>query len=159
MKFNITSLFKIANRTIVTFSVFILTLSLLALFTGNVTQSISTMFQLGNKGLALSTIAQSFLISCTIAIEIFLIENYCKDWPTVYKAGLTFFAVILTAMIFIVIFDWFPINSILGWISFLASFLLFFTVSTFIMTIKVKKEDEEIQQLFNSYQKSKENKI
>ena len=65
---------------------------------------------------------------------------------------------ILPMIIYIVLFDWFPLNNILAWIGFIIAFGICLILSLSISLYITHKQDQEYQVLLKHYQKKKTQK-
>lgn len=144
---------KLGNRISVSFTIFILFISIIGPMVGNEAKDISAMFRLGSDGISFVVIAQGFfLISLISLIGLVLDEAKClKNMLHLYKFMIVLITSVLLTIGFICIFHWFPIDNIVAWIGFLISFGICVTGSTVFIIYKTKKEDQEVQKLFQSY--------
>lgn len=159
MKKVIFSVYKFCTHTFIIFSVTILTISLLALVVGESAKELSTLFALGSKGLAFSTIAQLFGMSLIITIlnEFILESKWLEKTMALWRIIIMLTAIVITVICFILMFGWFPIDNVYAWIGFALSFGSGFGISTAVMTIKTKMENQKYERSFLEYkQKHKE---
>lgn len=142
---------RIISRSLIAFAVFILVLSICAQFMGNESEILEmSLYQLGNQGIAIETIFQGFLLSLAVSCinEIVdLFHSMLVLWKTILRVVL----ITLTAVLFIIYFDWFPSDLLEAWVGFGLSFMLCFTIACCFMVYKTKKENEEYQRLFEQF--------
>ena len=106
------------------YGVMIMIFIVINLIIGNEAGSVSTLFSLGIKNLAL------------------IVRN------------ILFFATILIAITaFAVVFGWFPLDSVAAWIGFIVSFTLCAAVSAFLMRLEENAENKKMQEALNKYKK------
>ena len=75
-----------------------------------------------------------------------------------YKNILRIIIIVFITIIYIVLFDWFPLNNILAWIGFIIAFGICLILSLSISLYITHKQDQEYQVLLKHYQKKKTQK-
>ena len=155
MKDKLLDIYKFITQVLVIFSVTLLFITFNGIFLGEAAKGYSTMFRLGNKGIAFDTILQVLLSSIVISIinYVFFSEKIFKNMMTLWKSILMIISIVVAIVIFIICFEWFQINLVEAWIGFFVSFGGFFLVSTAIMVTKTKREARKYDELLVSYKK------
>lgn len=140
-------------QVLILFGVDILLLMILALVFGDGARQISNMFQLGSKGLALSTLLQFFLSSVVIISfkTLFFSDKLFKKLLTLWRTILMLFCILLSHILFIIIFHWFPFDNLYAWAGFLLGFGGGFIVCTAFMLIKTRLENRKYNELLTFY--------
>lgn len=117
----------------------------------------STLYSLGNKGIAYDTICQLGLNAFLIAllVSIIMSDRIFGKLMIVWRSIILLAAIILLIIVFIIAFDWFPIDFLPGWIGFFASFGVCFAGSTAVMLIKTKMESKKYEELLEHYKNNK----
>lgn len=113
------------------------------------------MIKLGNQGIANSTLLQFFLCAiCMSSITSFFMTDLVLKrlrflWRTIWMLS----TVTLTIIIFIILFDWFPLNSTSGWMGFVVGYLICLGGSTLVMIIKTRLESKKYEKILSEYKK------
>jgi Na+/melibiose symporter-like transporter len=74
-----------------------------------------------------------------------------------WRASLMFILSFLTAVLFSVFFQWFPLDNWEAWFGFFIAMTVSSAISIFIMFVKIKMEDKKYSMLLSNY-KAKHNK-
>jgi hypothetical protein len=150
--------FRILNQILITFSIDILILMVLATLIGDGARSMSTIYQLGSKGLASATIVQFLLSSVTIVAlrNFFLSEKLFKKLKTLQRTILMVIGILLTHIVYIILFGWFALDNYLAWISFLVLFAGGFTLGVLLMLLKIKLDNRQYDELLSQYKEMHE---
>ncbi len=129
------------------FGVTILILTVLALVCGEEAKEVSTIFALGDGGIPLSTILQFFLTSIlTTMVNIaFFSERLIKKIPLWCRTVGMLLAEVAMIILFVVVFDWFPVDMWEPWVMFSLSFGLCFCISVGITVLKEKLENQKME--------------
>lgn len=148
---------KFINDIMVIFAIDILVIMLLTFLTGEEASSISTIFQLGSQGIALTTLLEFFLSAVVISIwrQVFFSEKIFKNMMTLWRTVWMVLCVIVSICGFIVICGWFPINSVAGWVSFVVTFLICFSASIGVMILKTKWQSRKYENLLEEFKSRK----
>ena len=130
------------------FGLIMLAMMLFARIFGDGAAEISTMFQLGSRGLPLSIMVQFLGISAlTVAYNyIFLTDTIIKKLSLTLRYIFMLLSIVVTIMAFIISFQWFPIDYWQPWLMFLLGFALSFGSSVLIMTYKERYENKKMQE-------------
>lgn len=158
MNEKIPSRYQFAAQIMIIFAIEVLFVAITGKIFGNEAGIVSSMYQLGDKGIADSTIFQlllcSFIITC---ITTFLSSSkFFKNMMVVWKTVLVLALVLIVIVLFIACFKWFPLDYWQGWVGFLLSFGVCFIGSTILMIIKTKTEEKKYDELLTQYKNKKE---
>ena len=155
MENKITFKYGFINQILIIFSTGILFLTIVGGFIGDSAKKTSTMFSLGNEGLSFSVILQFLAVAVMIAAlkEFIYLGKSLKNIMTLWKTVIFLFSIIVIITGFIIVFGWFPVNNVEGWIGFFLSFGICFVISTLSMVIKTKLESRKYEELFEKYKR------
>lgn len=145
--------YNFITQVLILFAFDVLFLLMVAAIAGNKAKEVSTMFQLGSKGLALSTLLQ-FLLNAIIAISlktIFFSDKLIKNMMALWRSVFLLASVLASTILFIIIFHWFQISNLFAWISFIICFAGCFTLCSLYMIIKNKLDNRKYNKLLSSY--------
>ena len=110
---------------------------------------VSTMFRLGSEGLSMATLVQ--LLGMTFLISVYrliFMTDACNIKMSFIKRMVVFFSLaFITAVVFSIIFKWFPINSITSWIGFVVCYI----VAVYKSTAITKRENQKMQEALDKY--------
>lgn len=150
--------FRFLSQVLVTFSLDIVVLMILAAFIGEEAKNMSTIYQLGSKGLASATLAQFFLssVSITVLRNLFLSEQLFKKLNTLLRTICMVTCILLIHILYIILFGWFSLDNYLAWISFLVCFTGGFTLGLLIMLLKIKLDNRQYDELLSQYREMHE---
>ncbi len=150
--------FRLLNQVLITFSIDILILMLLATLVGDEARSMSTIYQLGSKGLASATLVQFLISSVTIVFlrNVFLSEKLFKKLSTLQRTIFMVLCMLLIHIVYIILFGWFPLDNRFAWISFLVLFTGGFTMGLLIMLLKIKLDNRQYDKLLSQYKEMHE---
>ena len=155
MENKITFKYGFLNQILIIFSTGILFLTIIGGLIGDSAKRSSTMFSLGNEGLSFSVILQFLAVAVMIAAlkEFIYSEKLLKNMMTLWKTVIFLFSIIVIIIGFIIVFGWFPVNNVEGWIGFFLSFGVCFLISTLSMVIRTKLESRKYEESFERYKK------
>lgn len=145
--------YSFLSKVLILFAVDILLLMLLASILGDEARKISPVYQLGSKGLAISTMLQ-FLLSAFLIVlfqQFYFSERIFKSMMTLWRTILLFFSVLAASVVLILVFDWFPLNDFLAWATFLILFGGGFVIGTASMIIKTRLDNKKYNELLHIY--------
>lgn len=152
------SIFAFLEEVLIEFGVSIITLCVLCLIFGEDAKGISMLFQLEDKGLAISIIFQFLLLSVLMATirgafftDIFF-HNMSEVWRTIWMLV----SIVLVIAVFVFAFDWFPINMWEPWGMFFLFFGVFFFASIMVVHGKEKMENKRMEKALERLKKREE---
>lgn len=128
------------------FAVFVM--NLFCLVFGNSAKDFSSMFALGNRGLPVETAFQFLLVSALIIglRIIFFTDMLIKKMPIWLRTICMLVSVVIIIAAFIIVFHWFPVDMWQPWAMFFICFGISFLGSYFIMAIKEKAENRQMEE-------------
>ncbi len=137
------------------FTLEVIFVSVLGAWQGDDAIMYSSFYQLGNKGLSFTTLLQLGITAITIStlIQIFLCARIFERWLLVYRVMGLLLSIVIVMIIFIIVFEWFSVDFLPGWIGFLLSFGICFLGSTAGMLIRTRKEGRKYEELLETYKK------
>lgn len=146
------------NQTLVLFAIEILLLILFAVFFGEGAKNVSTMYQFGAKGLAITTLLQFFLSAATISLlqYIFYSEKIFKRLLVILRTTYMLTCILITHILYIIIFRWFSFDNYSAWLYFLICFIGGIVIGLLFMVFKTKLENRQYDELLNNYKKQRE---
>lgn len=147
------TIFDFLTQVFVIFGVTILWLLVFCALFGEDGKAVSSIFQLGTKGIALSTVLQFLIMSVLISILRMLLftDMVIKNWSITVRTIVMFASIIVMVAIFAGVFGWFPINMLSAWIAFLVSFAICAVVSFIVSSIKEKSDNQKLQEALERF--------
>ena len=147
------TIFNYIGQVFTTFGIMILIFVALAAVVGEKVEGFGSLFELGEKGLALGTILQLLALSVIITVcqAILFTDKLIKSLSIVARNVAFYVAITVVIAAFVVIFNWFPINDFLAWIGFIISFAICSAIGVFISRMKEKAEDRKMNKALEKY--------
>ncbi|MBE5880240.1 MAG: hypothetical protein E7288_09760 [Lachnospiraceae bacterium] len=141
------TIFDFMTNVMMIFGVSVMCLLLFTFIFGENAKAVSTIFALGNKGIALQTLLQFFVSSFLITVLewMFFTDKIFKKMSLAVRFVLTFFSIVILIAVFATIFRWFPVNMVLPWVMFLICFAVCATVSVVLSVLKEKRDNAKLQ--------------
>lgn len=126
---------------------------------GEDAEGYSTIFLLGNRGIALSILAQFLLTSTMVALfrQIYFTDIVIKNASLAIRTIGMFISVVVMIIIFVWLFGWFPMTEMLPWILFFVWFGICTGVSAFISVVKEKVQNKKMQEALERMQEGEYN--
>lgn len=152
------TVFDVIGQIFTIFGFSVICLIVFGYLFGEDAKKYSSIFELGNDGLALSTLVQ-FLLTSTIIVllrQLFFTDIILKNLSMPVRTIGMFGSVIAVMALFIWLFGWFPVNEIKPWIMFLVCFAVSAGASTVISILKEKTKNQEMQEALERLKKGKE---
>lgn len=160
MNENKTTIYNFATRVLVIFSIMVLFEMIVGIFYGDDAMLNSTMFEMGNEGIAYETLMQ-YLLSAFITISlntIFFSARIFKNMMAIWRLTIMLLFQTITIIGFILVFNWFPVDSFTAWCVFLLTFAGSVIISLVIMALKSRSDSKKYDDLLTNYKnKNKEN--
>jgi len=152
------SIFQFFSQTLILFAVIILVLALFASLFGEGAKALSTLYQLGSKGLATSTMLQILLSSASAIFlkNFFYSEKLFRKLMSLWRTVLLLLSVFIINIVYILIFDWFTFDNYYAWAGFLICFGGGCFLSILFMIIKSKLESRQYDALLSNYKNKRE---
>ena len=141
------TIFDFMTNVMMIFGVSVMCLLLFTFLFGEDAKAVSTIFALGNKGIALQTLLQFFVSSFLITVLewMFFTDKIFKKMSLAVRFILTFISIVILIAVFATIFRWFPVNMVLPWVMFLCCFAVCATVSVVLSVLKEKRDNAKLQ--------------
>lgn len=151
-------IFTFLNRTFVLFALDVLILMIFAHFVGDDAKTLSTLYQLGSKGLASSTMLQFLLSAATVSVlQLFLYsERIFKKRMALWRAAFLLLGILITHIIYILGFGWFSFQEYYAWLAFIICLIIGFILGLLFMVIKTKVENRQYNRLLARYKEQHE---
>lgn len=140
-------------QVFILFAFDVIFLMAMAILFGDGAKEISKIYSLGSKGLSINTLLQ-FLLSSFVVIffkTIFFSEHCFKNMMALWRTVLMLFSILTTIIVFIIVFDWFPLNNLEAWTGFILCFVLGFFGSVTFMLVKTKIDNKRYDELLLNY--------
>lgn len=149
------TIFNYVSQVFATFGIIVLIFMIFSMVVGNIVIGYSSLFELGNQGLSIATLMQLFLLSILISAGqiIFLTDRWIKNISLLLRDIIFFVVVFAAVILFVVVFDWFPVNDVKAWSSFVLSFSVCTTIGVIISRLKEKSENKKMAQALEKYRK------
>lgn len=150
------SVIRYLSDTLKVFGITTLLLNIFTVIFGKDAEPISSIFALGNSGIAVKTGFQFLALAAIIMAFrfIFMTDSIIERMPLAVRIIAMFFSTFAVIVAFIVMFGWFPINNIKAWVFFLICFIVSCTVSTVISTLSEKKENKRLEEALRSFKEA-----
>ncbi|MCL2392678.1 MAG: DUF3021 family protein [Oscillospiraceae bacterium] len=119
------------------------------------------LLRLGREGLAYESIAQLFLFSVIIGTltAIFMTDYLFKKIMLLWRCVITVILGVTALIVFVIVFRWFPLDEITGWVVMLTSFVGIFGATTAIAVIVTKREDKKLERQLLDYKLRNKDKM
>lgn len=142
------TIFNYLAQVMIVFGFAMLVMNIFCLVFGDSAKDFSSMFELGNQGVPAKTAFQFLLISALIIglRIIFFTDVLIKKMPIWLRTICILVSVVIIIAAFIIVFHWFPVDMWLPWVMFFICFGISFLGSCFIMAIKEKAENRQMEE-------------
>lgn len=122
-------------------------LSIFCLLVGESAKEISPLYALGSEGITISILMQFLAVSALIVAWQFLFftDKIIKNLSQAKRMIAMFAAIALTIVVFVLIFDWFPVAMWEPWVCFFVCYGICGGISTGIVMLRNKLENEKMQ--------------
>lgn len=155
------SIYNFVTKVLVIFCVMVFFQTVVGYLIGNEVKIYSTMYQLGREGIAYETLLQYFLSAIiTTCLNIFffsdkILVNISAFWRTVIMLIIQLIIVIG----FIYCFNWFPVDNLLAWGTFLVIFAGSVVISLLVMELKSRSDSRKYDNLLMDYKNRQKRRI
>lgn len=132
--------------TILGFSMLVMNIFTLAF--GEDAREFSALFSLGGKGIPAAVVFEYLGLSVLITVfkAVFFTDMLIKKMSLVKRTVCMLLLTILTIALFIVIFDWFPVDMWIPWVMFFVSFGISLGISLLVTVLKEKTENKRMEE-------------
>ena len=140
------TIFDYISQVFVIFGATVLILNMFCLLFGKDAKELSTLFSLGDQGLSVATMLQFLAMSVFITVWRFLFftDKVIKNLSLSLRTAGMFTAVVLTIIMFVLLFGWFPLDDWKAWLGFAVSFVISVGLSLLLSVLKEKTEEEKM---------------
>ncbi len=152
------NIFDYLAQVLTIFGVTILTLNLFCLMFGASAKGFSAIFELGDQGISVKITFQFLCISALLVGSrfIFFTDTWIKKMAIWQRTIGLLTAAILIIVLFIVVFQWFPIHMWQPWALFFICFGISFLGSYMVMRMKEKLENRQLEDALRRLKESGE---
>ncbi len=135
------------SQVFMNFGITVVILNVFCMIFGEEAQTVSTLFQLGGDGLAISTMMQFLL---TIALidglrVVLMTDLLIKKMPLAARIVAMFTSVFGITVAGVILFGWFPVEDVMAWVMFVGCFVVSCAISTGISIIAEKQENKKFE--------------
>lgn len=141
------------NQIFVIFGGTVLCLMVFTFSFGEDAKSISTIFSLGNKGIAISTLFQYLLLAVIITSLrcLFFTDCFIKRASITIRTVSMFVSVILLIAVSAAVFEWFPIYMWQAWLGFFICFVISAGISIAVSVLKERTDNAKLQEALERF--------
>ena len=120
------TIFDFFANVLIIYSISIISILTFCFIFGENAKDVSTIFQLGNKGLSINTMFEFFILSIFISATkwLFFTDIIIKNLSLTIRTVFMFGTVIIFVGIFAAIFNWFTVTMTLTCIMFIVCFVI-----------------------------------
>lgn len=152
------SIFDYAVHTMVIWGISILSICLFCALFGESAKEMSTLFQLGNRGISLETLIQFLVLAIVITglRWLFFTDILFKKLTVLFRSIWMLTGVIVSVGVLAAIWQWFPVNQVIPWIMFIVCFFVCACISVIVSMLKERSDNRRMQDALERL-KSEEN--
>ena len=149
------NIFDYISELFATFGIITCIFMILIVVIGDLAYGYSSFFEYGKKALSINTLFQlvglSFIIS--VCRNVFLTDRWIRQMSIIVRNILFFLILIVTIVLFVIMFKWFPISDIKAWVGFIISFAVCSSLGVVIIRIKENSENRKMEQALDRFKK------
>ena len=149
------NMFDHISELFATFGIITCIFMILIVVIGDLAYGYSSFFEYGKKALSINTLFQlvglSFIIS--VCRNVFLTDRWIRQMSIIVRNILFFLLLIVTIVLFVIMFKWFPISDIKAWVGFIISFAVCSSLGVVIIRIKENSENRKMEQALDRFKK------
>ena len=151
------TIFNYIGQVFATYGMILFIFIIFGIMIGDNASGSSSLFELGNQGSTIATLLQLFILAIIISVAqiAFLTDRWIKNLSILFRNVLFFGIVVLTIVIFAILFGWFPIDDVKSWIGFVLSFVVCTAISVTIRGLKEQAENKKMEQALNKIKNKK----
>ena len=125
------------------------------LIIGNDAGSVSSLFSLGSTGLSTKTLIEIFFLVIIVTIDdnVFHTDLIIKNMSLIVRNILFFAVIMVTSIVFALVFGWFPLDDVGAWIGFIVSFTVCAVFSAILTRLEENAENKKMQDALNRLKK------
>lgn len=142
------TIFDFISQIVMIWGISALSLCLFCFLFGENAKGYSSIFELGNKGIAISTLLQFLCLSFIITVLkwVFFTDILIKKLSIRLRIIFMFAGVIVSVGAFAAVCHWFPVDEVVPWLMFFACFLVCASISVIISVLKERSDNKKMQE-------------
>ncbi len=142
------TIFDLVGQIFAIFGFTTVFIMLFVFFFGENSRGYSSIFSLGKEGISLMTLIGFFLTSFGVVLlrEFFFTDVFLKNLSITIRTVGMFVSVIVMIVVFVWIFDWFPMKHWLPWTMFLLCFMVCSLGGVLFSHLREKAENRKMQE-------------
>ena len=154
------TIFDYLSQVMIVFGFAMLILNIFCLVFGNSAKDISALFELGDQGIPVGITLQFLCVSFLITGMRFLFftDVIIQKMPIWLRTICMLSFIVIIIVVFIIIFNWFPVNMWQPWAMFFVCFGLSFLGSCTVVIVKEKVENKRMEEALRRLQEKEGNK-
>ena len=152
------TIFDFISQVFTIFGFTMICMMVFCYFLGNSAKGYSSLFSLGTEGLTLSTLAQ-FLLTSTLIVffrQFFFTDCIIKNLSITLRAIGLFASVTAMLVLFVWLFEWFPVNDWLPWVLCAICFAVSSAGAMGICVLKERLANKKMQEALERLKEGKE---
>ena len=141
------------NQVFVIFGGTVLCLMMFVFLFGEVAKNVSTIFELGSEGIAVSTLCQYLLLAVIITSLqwLFFTDRFIKRVSIAIRTVSMFVSIILVIAVSAAVFGWFPIHMWQAWLAFFICFAISAGISIAVSVLKERTDNAKLQEALERF--------
>ncbi len=149
--------FNYLSELFTTFGVMVVIFACHIMLLGDLAHGYSTIFDYGREAFGISTLVQLFALAVIICAgrNLFFTDVLIKNLSMIARSSLFFVMIMVTIMLFVIFFGWFPVGDIYAWVGFLISFAICSVAAVLISRAREKTENEKMNSALEKYKDGK----
>ena len=142
------TIFDYLGQVMIIFGFTMVVLNIFCLLFGDAAQDISSIFELGSRGISAETAFQFLGVSVLLTgvRVLFFTDILIRKMPIWLRTVCMLTAAVMIIAVFAAVFQWFPVNMWKPWAMFFLCFGLSFLGSRFVVTLKEKVENKRMEE-------------
>jgi len=147
------TIFDYLGQLFAIFGVIIMIYTVFTILVGERAKEKSSLYALGSEGLSIRTIIQHFLLAFVITVSqnLFLTDRWIKNLAMAVRYVLFFSSIFVAIAVFIVSFDWFPVNNGWAWLCYTLCFIPCTVVSIVLTSLAEKAENRKMEEALRRF--------
>ena len=149
------TIFNYIGQIFTTYGITVVIFVILGYIIGDEAAMYSSLYALGSQGYSLATLIQLLAMSVIITLTqiLFLSDRWIRNLAVIVRSSCFFISVILAIVVFVIVFNWFPIGDIKAWIGFLLSFSVCSCIGVFVGRMREEAENKKMEEALDKYKK------
>lgn len=152
------TVFNYLGEIFTIYGVILAMIVILNLLVGDNAKGYSSFLEFGSGSLSTGTLIQLFFLSVFIsaARNLFMTDKWIKNMPIIGRSACLFISVMILSVVFVILFNWIPLNDIFAWIGFAVSFVVSTLAGVLISKIKEKAENMKMEKALERFKNGEE---